>query len=75
VAVIVDFQKVRENSQEVEYRFGFPKMNRRMVIRKETQQAAPSNGLENRQYVRALGKILRFHRQESTWPETGTFAA
>lgn len=75
MATIVDFRKVRENSQEVEYIFGFPEMNRRMVIRKDTQRGTPTDGLENAQYTRALGKILRFHRQESAWPEKGTFAA
>lgn len=75
MATIVDFQKVREDSREVEYIFGFPEMNRHMVIRKETQQATPADGLENPQYARALGKILLTYRQRSTWPNEGMYAA
>lgn len=71
----MDYQKVREDSQEVEYVFGFPEMNRRMVIRKETQQATPADGLENSQFGRALGKILLTYRHESIWPEEGMYAA
>jgi hypothetical protein len=37
MAVLVDFGKTREGRQMVEYAFGFPEMNRRMVIETATQ--------------------------------------
>lgn len=75
MAIIVDYKKVREDSREVEYIFGFPEMNRRMVIRKDMQRGIPADGLENSQFGRALGKILLTYRQDSIWPDEGMYAA
>jgi hypothetical protein len=75
MATIVDFEKVREDSQEVEYIFGFPVMNRLMSISKDSQRATPKDGAADRQFERALAKILRFYREQATWPERGTYAA
>jgi hypothetical protein len=75
MAILVDYEKVREDSQEVEYIFGYPKMDRRMVIQKESQVGRPLDGQENMPYRKAFGKIVRTHRADETWPERGTYAA
>lgn len=75
LAILVDFQKVREGTQEVEYRFGFPEMNRRLVIRKDSHEGKPLDGNENLLYRKAFGQIIRYRVSERTWPERGSYAA
>lgn len=75
MAILVDFKKVREDEREVEYIFGYPKMDRHLVIQKESQQGSPVDGNQDRNYAAVFVKILRFHRSEMAWPEQGTYAA
>lgn len=75
MAILVDFEKVREGTQEVEYAFGFPEMNRRLVIRTDSQEGRPLDGNENLLYQKAFGQIIRSRISEGTWPERGSYAA
>jgi hypothetical protein len=75
MAVLVDFEKVRESRQMVEYAFGFPEMGRRMVIETATQRGTPLDGLENLLYEKAYLKIVRIWLADGTWPERGGYAA
>ncbi|HEU4426193.1 MAG TPA: hypothetical protein VFR67_26950 [Pilimelia sp.] len=75
MAILVDFEKVREDQREVEYAFGFPTMDRRLVIEKDSRQGKPLDGQENLPYAKAYATIVRTHRSEGTWPEKGGYAA
>jgi hypothetical protein len=76
MAILVDFQKVREDNREVEYRFGLVTgMDRRLVIQKESQEGAPLDGARDPAFAGAYVKILRSYRSLGTWPERGAYAA
>ena len=75
MAILVDFQKVREDSQEVEYVFGFPRMDRRLVIEKQSRQGTPLDGTEDLLYRKAYTTIVRTLVDEATWPDKGGYAA
>lgn len=75
MAILLDFELVREDRQEVEYTFGYPTMDRRLVIRKDTGQGRPIDGREDGNYAAVFVKILRFHRSEARWPRKGSYAA
>jgi hypothetical protein len=75
VAVLVDFQKVRDDDQEVEYIFGYPEMDRHLVIDKQTLKGRSPDGPEDRSYAAVFVKIIRYHRSAERWPEKGSYAA
>ncbi|MBM0239328.1 hypothetical protein JNW88_23250 [Micromonospora sp. ATA32] len=75
MAILLDFEKVREDRQKVEYIFGYPAMDRRLVIQKATGQGRPMDGQEDGNYAAVFVKILRFHRSEARWPLKGSYAA
>ena len=59
----------------VEYIFGFPEMNRLLVIDKTSLTGTPADGTADQDYVAVLMKILRFRRGEMRFPPSGAFAA
>jgi hypothetical protein len=76
MAILLDFRKVREDKQEVEYTFGLPEaMDRRLVIEKESQQGNPLDGNRDSRFAAVFVKILRYYQRETTWPEQGSYAA
>jgi hypothetical protein len=75
MAILLDFEKVREDSQEVEYIFGYPEMDRRLVIDKTSQEGRPADGTRDRDFSAILVKILKGHQTLTRWPEKGTYAA
>jgi hypothetical protein len=75
MAILVDYLKVREDSREVEYVFGYPTTDRRLVIEKASQTGRPLDGMENLPYRKAFAKIVRTHLTDDTWPERGMYAA
>jgi hypothetical protein len=75
MAILVDFELVREDSREVEYTFGYPTKDRLLVIQKESRQGRPLDGTEDMQYRKAFGKILRMQADGMTWPAGGSYAA
>lgn len=76
MAILLDFKKVREDRQEVEYTFGHSRaMDRGLVIEKESQTGRPLDGDRNSDFAAVYMKILRFHQNKERWPESGTYAA
>lgn len=75
MAILLDFRKVREDKQQVEYIFGYPEMDRRLVIEKVSQEGRPLDGNKDHDYWAVFVKIGRLHRSESIWPERGMYAA
>lgn len=76
MAILLDFEKVREDKEEVEYVFGFPeKLDRRLVIEKVSQEGNPLDGNKDSRYAAVYVKILRFYQQKERWPESGSYAA
>jgi len=75
MAILLDFEKVREDSREVEYIFGYPEMDRRLVITKETREGRPEDGTRDHAFTAILVKILKGHQALTRWPEKGTYAA
>lgn len=75
MAILVDFELVREDSREVEYSFGYPEKDRRLVIQKESRQGTPLDGVEDMRYRKVFGKILRMQTESATWPAGGCYAA
>lgn len=76
MAILLDFQKTREDSREVEYIFGIPeKMDRRLVIEKASEQGRPLDGDRNHQFSAVFVKILRYHKAQNRWPAKGSYAA
>ena len=75
MAILVGFRKTREDTEQVEYQFGYPEMSRRLVIQKTTQQGQPLDGDPDMAYTAVLTKIVRMQRAETIWPDHGSFAA
>jgi hypothetical protein len=75
MAILLDFEKVREDSREVEHRFGHPTTCRHLVIDKASQEGRPVDGTANHSHMAVVVKILRLWRERTTWPEWGTYAA
>jgi hypothetical protein len=75
MAMLVDFRKTAEDSTRIEYQFGYPEMNRTLVIDKATLTGQPMDALADPAYSAVLSKILRLHRTQARWPEQGSFAA
>jgi hypothetical protein len=75
MAILVHYQLVREDTNQVEYRFGFPEMDRLLAIEKASSHGRPVDGTEDHKYRAVCGKILRQHREQGAWPPGGTYAA
>jgi hypothetical protein len=75
MAILVDFQKTREDERQVEYRFGYPEMDRLLVIEKASLAGSPVDGAVNGTYEAVFAKILRLRREREIWPPGGTYAA
>ncbi|MGH3681957.1 MAG: hypothetical protein ACRDT2_17110 [Natronosporangium sp.] len=76
MAILLDFRKVREDQQVVEYIFGDSgNLERRLVVEKESQQARPLDGKADKDYTKIYLKILQFYQREASWPETGSYSA
>ncbi len=75
MAILVGFEKVREDRREVEYIFGYPKMYRRLIIDKESEQGSPQDGNRDGDFAAVFVKILRAHRGGAVWPAKGSYAA
>ncbi|MFD0747613.1 hypothetical protein ACFQ1L_41810 [Phytohabitans flavus] len=75
MAILLDFEKVREDQREVEYTFGYPEMDRRLVIEKASQRGTSLDGNEDHNYWAIVNKVTRLFRSEASWPERGVYAA
>ncbi len=75
MAVLIYFRKAQEDHATVEYTFGYPDMNRRLLIEKETQEARPADGNADHSFAAVAFKILTVRRNDQDWPEAGSYAA
>jgi hypothetical protein len=75
MAILVHFQKVREDELEVEYTFGYPTMDRRLIIHKATVRGRPLDGEEDIHYRSAVMGIFKRQHAETTWPDGGVWAS
>lgn len=75
MAILVYFEKIREDNQEVEYLFGYPEKDRRLVIDKESQEGRSLDGKQDLYYRKAFVKIVMAHREIASWPKMGSYAA
>lgn len=76
MAILVEFELLREDDREVEYAFGHPPdLDRRLVIEKVTGEATPTDGRRDMAFGAAFRKIIRFHHSEQRWPAKGAYAA
>lgn len=75
MAILVHFRKVREDKQEVEYIFGYPEMDRHLVIQKEALKGRPLDGKEDINYRSAAMGIYKRQHRDGTWPDGGTWAS
>ena len=75
MAILLYFRKAREDTHEVEYLYGYPEMDRRMVINKDSLVGTPTDGIRDNSYVAVLTKITRIRSSQDHWPETGSYAA
>jgi hypothetical protein len=71
----LDFLKVREDEQQVDYIFGYPELTRSLAIVKATTQGRPLDGNPDRDYTAVLVKILRLRQAQRIWPERGSYMA
>ena len=75
MAILVYFEIVRDDDHEVEYKFGFPSLDRRLVIAQETGEGAPVDGHNDKACRDVFVKITRLRRSEGRWPRKGSYAA
>jgi hypothetical protein len=75
MAILVDYEKVREDETSVEYRFGHPTMDQRLVIDKGTLEGNPVDGTSTPAYGAVLWKVIKTFRANGTWPPAGVYAA
>jgi hypothetical protein len=71
LAILVYFEQVRDDELEVEYRFGFPTLDRRLVIRKDTGEGTPAEGERDKACRDVFVKITRHREKEGRWPMRG----
>ena len=73
--MLVHYRKARETATEVEYAYGYPELDRTLLIDKQTRTGRPLTGPEDSRYGGVVYKILKSQAAETVWPETGTLAS
>ncbi len=75
MAKYLPFRKIHEDERRVGYTFGYPEMNRRLVIDKVSLEGRPVQGMADSDHGAVLRKILQGQRALGRWPEAGAYAA
>lgn len=76
MAILLDFEKAREDSREVEYAFGYSgDLDRRMVVEKASRQVSVLDDNPDKDSTRVFVKITGFYERQGRWPEQGSYAA
>lgn len=75
MAILLDFEKVREDDRTIEYRFGRPEMTRRLVIEKESLEGWIPEPAIDPDTERIYNLILEMFREAGAWPRRGMYAA
>ncbi|TLF72101.1 hypothetical protein [Nocardia cyriacigeorgica] len=76
MALLVYYNKIRDDPNEVEYQFGETRNNldRTLTIDKSTETARsdqPEDGI----FRTTAGRIMHRARREKEWPQNGTIAS
>jgi hypothetical protein len=71
MAILQEYEKLRETDQEVEYAYGYPEKDRRLVIDKIEGTYTVADGREDYATRAVIRGIVRRWRAESTWPTGG----
>jgi hypothetical protein len=75
MALVASYEKVRESPTEVEYSFGYPEMDRRLVINKQDRTSQATGGTDDPTFRTTAGKILYQQSVDGAWPSRGMVAA
>jgi hypothetical protein len=76
MAILVEFELVREDEEQVEYTFGQDgRLDRRLVIDKRNEQARPADDRRDISYSGALRKIFEGRQRLGRWPQRGVYTA
>jgi hypothetical protein len=75
MAILVHFQKAREDARQVTYHFGYPGRDRVLVIEKASLAGSPVDEMVDHTYEAVVAKIPRMRRERETWPPGGTNTA
>jgi hypothetical protein len=73
VDIGLDFHTVREDPREIEYAFGAPSPDRRLVIVKRSRHARVLDGGQDADSTAAMSKILRIYQASGFWPTSGSY--
>ena len=74
MVLLARYELIRETEQEVEYQFGDPELDRRLVIRKRDRTCSATGGMEDATAQTLAGKILSEQRGQGSWPASGMLA-
>jgi hypothetical protein len=75
MALLAWYEKVRETTAQVEYRFGYPELDRLLVIAKADRSCRATGGMSDATVQTLAGKLIFEALSEGSWPERGTLAA
>jgi hypothetical protein len=75
MALMALYEKVRETPDQVEYRFGYPDLARRLLINKRDRTCQATGGLDDPTAQTLAGEILYQERTAGVWPGRGMVAA
>jgi hypothetical protein len=71
MALLINYRKIRETETEVEYSFGDPEPNRRVVIDKVAGTYSPVDGEDDYICHRVVGKVAMEYGELGRWPGGG----
>ena len=75
MALLARYELIRQTEVDVEYRFGDPEMDRRLVIRKRDRMCSATGGMADATAQTLAGKILAEERGQGSWPASGMLAS
>jgi hypothetical protein len=75
MALMAVYEKVRETADQVEYRFGYPEQDRRLLINKRDRSCLATGGMDDPTAQTLAGEIIHLERAEGDWPARGVVAA
>ena len=75
MAILVSFRKYSEDTESVEYLFGYDQPVRRLRFNKTTRRPEPLDGSADHEFRKAANKIVTLLDEQQAWPESGAYAA
>jgi hypothetical protein len=74
MVLLARYELIQETEVAVEYQFGDPEMDRRLVIRKRDRNCSATGGMDDPTVQTLAGKILWEQRNQGSWPASGMLA-